>query len=142
MRILDSKNNEITEESLDFNEGYLIEDQILVKKHPAQEYIPAKVHYELVEFYPDTGGVDAREIVDVEEQEACEAWDEYEEVRRFVPYSDDELRERQIVELQGALAATNDVVMEIAEGLATWDDYPEVQAERAQLRAQIKELNA
>ena len=49
MRILDENNEEILEESVDKNLGYLIEDKILIAHHEATGFIPEKFHYELDE---------------------------------------------------------------------------------------------
>lgn len=40
-------------------------------------------------------GVDTEELVDQEANEAAEAWDEYEDIERYILYTEEELKERE-----------------------------------------------
>ena len=88
MRILDSNNAEI--ESPDLSLGYLTEDKILIAHHEAVEAAPEQWHYETIAEYHN-GGKDVKRVVDVPGAEAKDAWDEYETIQRYVPYTEEEL---------------------------------------------------
>lgn len=88
MRILDSNNVEI--ESPDLSLGYLTEDNILIAHHEAVEAVEEQWHYETVAEYPN-GGKDVVKIIDAPGVEAQDAWDEYEMVQRYIPYTEEEL---------------------------------------------------
>lgn len=88
MRILDKDSNEIT--SPDLEKGYLKSETIVIKHHDAVEATPGKSHIEVVKEY-DNGGKDVITVWDEKPTEAEEAWDETEEIQRYVPYSAEEI---------------------------------------------------
>jgi hypothetical protein len=132
MKILNESNQEISEDQIDYEKGYLQPDKIFVKHH---EEILAKGevwHYAVKTFYftdgssynvtseedphikkiePDLGkfayvnqegeepkevkGIDLKQVVDVERQEGKEAWDEYEDIQRYILYTEEELAENK-----------------------------------------------
>ncbi len=85
MRILDENDNEISAEEADSHLGTLSADQIFVKHHDALPYIERKTHWETL-----ANGVHI-EVVDVEGQDPMDAWDEYEDILRWKPYTAEEL---------------------------------------------------
>ena len=88
MRILDKNNNEIT--SPDLEKGYLESETIVIKHHEAVEAKHGKSHIEVVKEY-DNGGKDVITVWDEKPTEAKEAWDETEEIHRYILYSAEEL---------------------------------------------------
>ena len=88
MRIFDINNIELT--NPDLSSGYLKEDRIFAKHHEAVEPVEEQWHYEIVAEYPN-GGKDIRKVIDVVGVKAQEAWDEYEDIHRYIEYSKDEL---------------------------------------------------
>ena len=88
MRILDENNVEII--SPDLSLGHLVEEEVFVSHHPAVEEVPEQWHYETIQEYPG-GGRDVVKVVDVPGVEAKDAWDEYETIKRYVPYTEEEL---------------------------------------------------
>ena len=92
MRIFDSNNVEI--ESPDLSLGYLTEDKILIAHHEAVEAVEEQWHYETVAEYPN-GGKDVAKVIDAPGAEAKDAWDEYETIQRYVPYTEEELAARE-----------------------------------------------
>ena len=88
MRILDSNNNELT--SYDSSLGWLKPDKLFIKHHEAIEAVEEICHYEVVTEYPN-GGKDVEMVVDVPAVESKPAWDEYEEILRYTPYTEEEL---------------------------------------------------
>ena len=88
MKIFDSNNVEI--ESPNLSLGYLTEDKILIAHHEAVEAVEEQWHYETVAEYPN-GGKDVAKVIDTPGAEAKDAWDEYETIQRYVPYTEEEL---------------------------------------------------
>lgn len=88
MKIFDSNNVEI--ESPNLSLGYLTEDKILIAYHEAVEAVEEQWHYETVAEYPN-GGKDVAKVIDTPGAEAKDAWDEYETIQRYVPYTEEEL---------------------------------------------------
>lgn len=92
MRILDE--NGIVIESPDMTKGYLKNDSLFVMHHEAIEAVEEQGHWETIREYPN-GGKDVDWIVDVPAVEAQEAWDEYEDILRYVLYTEEELAEME-----------------------------------------------
>lgn len=88
MRILDKDNNEIT--SPDLEKGHLKAETIVIKHHDAVGAKQGKSHIEVVKEYGN-GGKDVITVWDEKPTEAKEAWDETEEINRYILYSSDEL---------------------------------------------------
>ena len=88
MRILDLDGKEL--KSPDLSMGYLTEEKILIAHHEAVEAVEEQWHYETVAEYPN-GGKDVAKVIDAPGAEAQDAWDEYETIQRYIPYTDEEL---------------------------------------------------
>lgn len=88
MRILDENNVEIA--SPDLSLGHLVEEEVFVAHHPAVEAVREQWRYETVYEYLN-GGKDVVKVIDVPGVEAKDAWDEYETIKRYVPYTEEEL---------------------------------------------------
>ena len=91
MRILDENNLEIESPNLEI--GYLIPDRIFIQHHEAVEAVEEQFHYEYTVF--PNGGKEREKIIDVEAVEAVDAWDEYEDILRYVLYTEEELEQRK-----------------------------------------------
>ena len=92
MRIFDKANTEL--KSYDEDKGYLIEDRIFIAHHEAIEAVAEEGHWVTVKEYPN-GGKDVDWVIDVPAVEAVEAWDEYEDIYRYVEYTQEELEWRE-----------------------------------------------
>ena len=88
MRILDLNGMEL--EKPDLSLGYLTEEEILISHHEAVEAVAEQWHYETAAVY-ENGGRDVKKVIDIPGVEAKDAWDEYETVQRYIPYTDEEL---------------------------------------------------
>lgn len=137
MRILDENNIEI--ENPDYTKGYLKADSLFVRHHEATEAVEEVGHWVTIREYPN-GGKDVDWVIDTPAQEAKDAWDEYEEIRRFVPFTESEFATRRIEELKQFLSDTDYNILKIVEGAATLKDCAEVIAKRAAWRKEINEL--
>lgn len=101
MRILDIYNNEI--QSPDMELGYLVEEKLFVAHHEAVPKVEEQWHYIYGITEPDgtfvegrkyaSGGQDAQRVIDIPGQKAVEAWDEYEDILRYIQYTPEELEE-------------------------------------------------
>ena len=93
MRIFDENNVEIEKPNPEL--GYLKENKLFIQHHEAIEAIEEQGHYEVIAVYPN-GGKDVEWVVDVPGVEAQEAWDEYEDVLRYVLYDEEQLAEMEV----------------------------------------------
>lgn len=90
MRIIDKDGAEVI--SPDLKKGHLIREQLLVAIHPREPEVSEQWHYETTAVYPN-GGKDIVKVIDVPFVAAKEAWNEYEDILRYVPYSEEELKQ-------------------------------------------------
>ena len=137
MRILDINNIEIA--NPDMTKGRLVEDKVFVQYHEAVEAVPEQFHYETIREYPN-GGKDVEIVIDVPGVEAADAWDEYEDILRYIPFTEVELATSRIAELKQKLQDTDYHILKVVEGALTLDDCTEIMAERASWRKEINEL--
>lgn len=126
MRILDINGVEIADP--DYEAGYTVEEVIVTAHHDAAEAVEERWHYEVAAEYPN-GGKDVEKVVDVPGSHAQDAWDETEEILRWIPYSAEELAQRQAERL--AREAEEQAAAEAAAAL---------ERENARLRAQVSAL--
>ena len=93
MRVFDeTKTKELTEYNL--YKGYLKDDKLLIAHHEEVEAVEEQGHYETIAEYPN-GGKDVEWVVDVPAVEAKEAYDEYEEIQVYIPYTAKEIAKRK-----------------------------------------------
>ena len=137
MRIFDQNNNLL--ETVDKSKGYLKRDSLFLRHHDAVEAVAQKGHYEAVKEYPN-GGKDVAWVVDVPGVAAKDAWDEYEDILRFVPYTADQLAQKRIAELKESLQSTDYLILKVVEGAATLAEIGEAIKQRAAWRREINEL--
>lgn len=148
MKVYDVNDNLLAEDDKDFeyseNDGYAYKDSRVIKHHEAIEYQP-EIRDERPEAaivlaeYPN-GGKDIEYPIIQEEVLEKEAWDEYEDILRFVEYSENEKVNQRIIKLKAELIETDYVVIKIAEGVATKEEYVEVLERRAAARSEINML--
>ena len=137
MIVVDKNNNTITEYDLDL--GYLEPDKRYVRHHNKKELIPEKGHYEILHEYPN-GGQDLIWVIDEPGQKEEDAWDEYEDVQRYIEYTEAELSQRRIDELKMKLFETDYITSKIVEGESTVEDYADLIQQRKEWRAEIRSL--
>lgn len=120
MRIFDEDGNLM--DSYDDTKGRLVEDRLFVCHHEAIEAVEEQGHWETIAEYPN-GGKDVDWIVDVPGVEAQEAWDEYEDIYRYIPYTEEELaaieEEKRKVEEEAEL---QERIRALPDTAVTWDD--------------------
>ena len=125
MRILDENNIELTKEEVNLELGYLKPESIISIHHEAIEETKEIGHYEVIAEYPN-GGKDVIWVIDVPGIEAKEAWDEYEDIQRYVLYTEEELAARDAEKkAKEEEAMLNAQLRRLAENVITWDELVE-----------------
>lgn len=156
-RILDKSGNELKQEDIDPNAGKLVDETITVH-HDAVEGVKEVSHVEVLKEYYQTGpdgepvldedghkivfGKDVQTVIDVPGVEAKAAYDEQEEIQRYIPYTAEELdkiaKEKADAQASAAVAAaeksviriivkniapalTTDELLQVAAILPDWD---------------------
>lgn len=150
-RILDAHGNELKLEDIDLNAGKLVDETITVH-HDAVEGVEEVSHVEVLKEYYETGpdgepvldedghkivfGKDVKTIIDVPGVEAKPAYDEQEEIQRYIPYTAEELdkiaKEKTDAKASAAVAdaeksAIRLIIQKIAPSLST-DELMQVAA--------------
>lgn len=137
MKIYDKNGIELT--SPDMAKGYLIKDSLFIMHHKAVEAVAEQGHWETIKEYPN-GGKDVEWVVDVPAVEAKEAYDEHENILRYVEYTAKEIATRRIEELKAKLQDTDYMILKVVEGATTLAEIAETIKNRAAWRKEINEL--
>lgn len=151
MRTIDQDGREIV--APDLEAGHLVPERILVAHHDSIEAVEEVSHYEVIAEY-EGGGKDVQRVVDIPGIAAQDAWDEYEDVYRYVPYTAAERAKMRIEVLKVQLAETDYITAKAVDAMAAADsltallaalksirtEYATVFAQRAEWRAEINKL--
>lgn len=86
--------------SYDLEMGRLVQDKLFVAHHPEVYAQEGKFHYKTVKEYPN-GGKDVVKVWDIEPVEAREAYDEYEDILVYIPFTQAELEVRKNRKYEG-----------------------------------------
>lgn len=145
MKIYDQNKQFILSE-IDLGMGYLKDDKIFVRHHDAIPAVEGQGHREVIKEYPN-GSKDVQWVWDIEPKPAVAAYDEYENIQVFIPYTDEEKaqmaqskKQNRIDELKSLLASTDYKAIKYAEGEITAVEYAETKAQRRAWRAEINSL--
>lgn len=133
MKIYNQNKTQILE-NIDLDKGYLIEDRIIVKTIPEQPEIAEQYHYEYKEYA--NGGRDRIKVVDIEKVPYRPERHEYEDIKVYVPYSNQQL----IKILKEKLRKTDYQAIKHFEGYLTNYEYEPIKAQRQAWRDEINEL--
>ena len=98
MKIYNETKTELLENP-DLEKGYLIPDEIVSKTIPAVKAVEEVFHYEYEHY--DNGGSLRRKVVDTPAVEAQPERYEYEEIRVYIPYTEEELLNNELFKLTG-----------------------------------------
>ena len=160
MKIYNKEKTQIIDNP-DLTVGYLDSDFILVHHdaeyihHDAVECVEEQGHFEILAEY-ENGGVSRMWVVDVPEVEAEDAWDELvheaydaeEEIRVYIPYTTEQLKEIKLQPYRDEIGSLkkylNDtdycVIKSIELDSSIQVTYPEVYQKRLDARGRINEL--
>lgn len=116
MKIYDKDKKNIIANA-DLNKGYLVADKLFVKHHEAIPAIAGQGHRETIREYPN-GSKDVQWVWDIEPKPAVAAYDEYEDIQVFIPYTDEDKQKvykqrviayiRKKYDIDDEIALTND----------------------------------
>lgn len=141
MRVFNQSKTEELQE-YDQNLGYLQNDT-LVTHFPEVQAIKEQGHYKVIAEYPN-GGKDVEWIVDVEGVEYQPEHDEEENILVYIPYTQAEIRNREIndriLELKEFLYNTDYKAIKYAEGELSAEEYEETKLQRRAWRVEINQL--
>ena len=87
MKILDAQGNEIL--NPDLEKGHLESDKLTIH-HDAIAAVAEQSHNEVIKEY-ENGGKDVEKVIDVPGVLGCDAYDTYEDIERYIPYTAAEL---------------------------------------------------
>ena len=117
----------------DLKKGYLKEDKIIIKTHEAQKEVE-----EIVAEYPN-GGKDVKIVIDTPYQPAKDAWNEYEDIQIYIPFSQEQLKEQKISELKQRLSQLSEDIIQSTAGEII-DDIDSRKAEFVRLHNELRVL--
>jgi len=111
MKILDENGNEIL--NPDLTKGYLNPDKLTIH-HDAVVGVSEQSHIEVIKEYQN-GGKDVEKVIDVPGILGCDAYDTYEDIERYIPYSDAELsaieKQKNTPTIPARLAAVEELLL-------------------------------
>lgn len=125
----------------DLSKGYLKDDKLFIASHKEVKAVEGKYHYEVIKQYP-SGGRDMAKVWDIEPVEGKKAYDEYEDIQVYIPYTQKELSKIEIIELKEKLLETDYKAIKYAEGQMTEEEYLPIKIERQSWRDRINYLES
>lgn len=93
MKYYDENGAEISESAVDLNQGSVRTEQRFVVHHDATPEVAEVSHWELISVDSNGNRAEAK-VIDTPYQPAKDAWDEYETVGIYTPYTSEELEEQ------------------------------------------------
>lgn len=114
MKIYNKEKTQILDNP-DFKKGYLKQDKIVVKTIPATEEVQEQFHYVTIKEY-ENGGKDVEKVIDVEYQPAKPETYEYEDIQVYILYTEEELTQKEIYELEARLKELSQDIIQMKCG--------------------------
>ena len=136
MKVYDeTKSHELT--VYDLEKGSLVADKLFITHHPEQAEIPAVKHREVKRF--PNGGASAEWVIDVPAVPAKPAWDEYEDIAVYVPFTAEELQAKRANEIKIRLAELSEDFVQVWAG-AIITDIEDRKQEFASLHNELRSI--
>lgn len=139
MKIYDQNKQFILSE-VDLNAGTLKNDKVFICHHDAIPAIEGQGHREVIKEYPN-GSKDVQWVWDVEPKPAVAAYDEYEEIQVYIPYTEEDkqrLYKQRIIEKIRRKYDINDEIALTNDKDSKPQEYAEYQAYREECKAEAK----
>jgi len=137
----ETKTKELSENEIDYEKGYLKQDKLFIAHHAAVEAQGAV--YKDREVIEENGGISIYKDLVTPAVEAREAYDQYEDIQVYIPYSEEELTERanrrRRMELKAELAKIKEDIEQETFGLVR-DDFAEKKARAAEIVNELRVL--
>lgn len=155
------KTQELNKKDLDMHLGHLVQDKIVIAHHEATAATPAKSiaeqvaeltaqgvavkeiggkTYRVTATY-ENGGKDATPIVEIPAKPATVAYDDYEDIQVYVPYTAEELQSiannKRHAELKAELAKIKEDIEQENFGIVR-DDFTEKKARAAEIINELR----
>ena len=142
MKVYNQEKTEIIENP-DLEKGWLRDDKIVSNVIPATEAIPEKFHYEYKVY--ENGGRERFKIVDVEGVSAKPETYEYEDVKVFIPFTEEQLVNIELNKLTSWFEWYDSQMAQYNRcqrlGLEFDRDIAELDAEAVKNQLRIREIN-
>ena len=123
---------------VDLTRGYLREDKRLVSHHEPVPDIPEKSHYAIDKVFKN-GGVSYKKVVDSPAIPGKPAFDEYEDIYVYVPYSEDELKNKRLDEIRERMNQLSQDFIQAWAGAQIYD-LEERKAEFSNLHNELRAI--
>ena len=111
MKILDQQGNEIL--NPDLTKGHLESDKLTIH-HDVVTAVAEQSHLKTVRVYPN-GGQDVEKVIDAPAVVGHDAYDEYEDIQRYIPYTAEELaaieKQKNTPNLSDRMAAVEELLL-------------------------------
>jgi hypothetical protein len=111
MKILDQQGNEVL--NPDLTKGHLKSDKLTIH-HDAVAAVAEQSHIEVIKEYSN-GGKDVEKVIDVPGVLGCDAYDTYEDIERYIPYTAAELaaieKQKSTPTIPDRLAAVEELLL-------------------------------
>lgn len=134
MRVYDeTKTYELS--TYDLEKGKLVADKRFVAHHPAEAEIKEVKHREVKRYA--NGGASAEWVIDVPAVPAKPAWDEYEDIMVYVPFTAEELQTKRASEIKIRLAELSEDFVQVWAG-AVIADIDDRKKEFAKLHNELR----
>jgi len=121
-----------------------IESQIWEYKSQGKKVVEINnIKYLVLDNY-SSGGMDIKEIKTIPAIAEVPAWDEYEDIYVYIPYTEQELKaieyQNKINDLKQNLSSTDYQAIKYAEGQMTESEYSAIKSQRQAWRDEINQL--
>lgn len=137
----ETKTKKLSENEIDYEKGYLKYDKLFMAHHDAVEAQEAV--YKDREVIEKNGGISIYKDLVTPAVEAREAYDQYEDIQVYKPYSEEELTERanrkRSMELKAELAKIKEDIEQETFGLVR-DDFADKKARAAEIVNELRVL--
>lgn len=120
----------------DLGKGYLVAEKLFVAHHPEVSPRQEIWHHEVKETFPN-GGKTVERVVDYPAEEGKAAWDEYEDIQVYVPYSEEQLKNKRAEEIKKRLSQLSEDFIQSFAG-AFIEDIEDRKKEFSQLHNELR----
>lgn len=138
----ETKTTLLNENDLNLEEGYLKDDKLIIR-HDKIEGKEEIGHYETVVEY-DNGGKDVEWVVDEEGIQEQDAYDEEIDIRVYIKYTKNELKQiklnKELSKAHFDLDQSDYKAIKYFEGYYTEEEYQPIKEYRESLRVKIRQL--
>lgn len=121
----------------DLEKGYLTNDRLLVKTHPSIPATDGVGHYKYKNF--PNGGVEREWIWDIEPKPEVKELEEYEDIKIYVPYTEEQLTEKRIYTIKERLSKLSEDFIQSWAG-AYIQDIEERKKEFSELHNELRRI--